>query len=83
MFSAFDSFADINRRESRLIRENTIASMRMAANRVSYAAELEGGNPGWGTIQEICPSFSPRQCAMVRSIIVNNGVVDDNPIDWD
>lgn len=68
----------MSRADKRMARENTIRSMTMAAWRVDTK---ESGEVTYETIRRHCPEFTPRQMAMVRSIAVNNGIVDE-PIDW-
>ncbi len=59
-------------RSNRMERENGIRDAFKRAMRVNAITE---GNPTIEAIKEICPASSPRQIAMVRSIIVN-GIVD-------
>jgi hypothetical protein len=74
----FEDYEEMNNREKRLIRENTIRSMMLAAFRIDCH---ESANVTYEAIRRHCPEFSPRQRAMVRSIAVNKGIVDDSP-EW-
>jgi hypothetical protein len=70
----FESYtrAEQNHYEKRLRRENTIRLAMEIAQRVSHG-------PNGGTYQDIkqhSPQATPRKRAMVRSVIVNGGIVD-------
>lgn len=79
--TVFEGYEDhtmgLGDRQKRLNRENTIRSMMMAAYRVDC---LESSNVTYDAIKEHHPYLPPRQRAMVRSIAVNKGIVDDAPL---
>lgn len=64
--SGFDYF------QQRVKRENGIRNMR----NVAFSLYTIYGEVDYGTIKEECPGFTPRERAMVRSIMENNGIVD-------
>lgn len=61
-----------SRWEKRLRRENTIRLAMEIAQRVA-----DGPNGGtYEDIKEYSPESTPRKRAMIRSVIVNDGIVD-------
>lgn len=63
---------ELSRYEKRLRRDNTIRLAMEIAQRVAYG-------PNGGTYEDIkqhSPQATPRKRAMIRSVIVNEGIVD-------
>lgn len=73
----FEKYERQSRYEKRLRRENTIRLAMEIAQRVSH-----GPNGGtYEDIKEHSPQATPRKRAMIRSVIVNDGIVDQPDYD--
>ena len=64
--------------EKSLIRENTIRTISTIVKRILKTH----GKCSYLEIKQECPEMPPRTRAMVRSIVVNDGVVDE-PLEWE